>query len=383
MYLGEAWSGRRLRGIVGLALGAGLGACALIPNVLDIPSSEWSAYTIVGVVLWVLLFAWALAIVAFGRFRFSAWAEATPLAVLLAGVFQMYFRIFGEWSGDIAVLCFIAFFIFELRSVIKRHPTLYALAAVIVVMVLTGLVLAEAEQDEPGAEIKSGGQALYWVASQIFRFGVLAEVKPISPSGNLLGVVAIVSGVLFAAVLFSAVTAWAVGESTEAQNRATTRIVRAAVRQALIDAGVAVAPDAPEPSGPRLLIDVDRVVGSEMSTWWFARGPSIERYVSAAPDDASIRHAARVLERRPVLLVARQSGAWPDETDPDVELGPDIELVLTDDPIEEWLGSHAAATDVVVTGGSAHDEAVQGADARLLSVRDFLAGDVVAPAGGA
>lgn len=383
MYLDEAWSGRRLRGIVGLLLGTGLAACTLIPNLLDMPSREWGAYAVVGVVLWTLIFVWALAILTVGRFRMAAWTEIAPLALLLAGVVQMFFLIFGEWSGDIAVLCFIGFFIFQLRSVVRKHPTLYALAAVVVVMVVTGLVLAESEQDEPGAEIKSGGQALYWVASQIFRFGALADVRPISASGNLLGIVAIVSGVLFAAVLFSAVTAWAVGESTDAQNRSTARIVRAAVSQALADAGVTKAAPSPAPSGPRLLVDVDRVVGSEARTWWFARGAGIRRYVNSAPGDPSLRRAAQALERRPVLLVARQSDAWPERAAPDVNLGPDVDLVLTNDAIAEWLGSHVREDDVVVTGGSAHEEAVLAAHARLLSVHDFLAGNVTADTGAA
>ena len=250
--------------------------------------------------------------------------------MLLVGVAQSHLSLFGGWSGDLAVLAFIGFFMLELRHVVRRRPTLYALAAITGVTVVVALVMADAEQDYPESKIRSGGQALFWVASQIFRFGTLTEVKPVSASGNILGIVAIISGVLFAAFLFSAVTAWAVGVSAHDADRSIDSTVREAVREALIEAGVIPRQAEEVRQMQRLVIDVDRVVGHEPRTWWADRGQAIERYVRDAPDDERILHAAQAVGCRPALLVSRLSGAWADREDPGEAMGASLDLIVID-----------------------------------------------------
>jgi hypothetical protein len=320
----------------------------------------------------------ALRILAAGRFRGPAWGEVGPVFLLLVGVAQTYLSLFGGWSGDLAVLAFIVFFMLELRHVAKGQPTLYALAAITGVTVVVALMMADAEQEFAESKIKSGGQALFWVASQIFRFGTLSEVKPVSASGNVLGIVAIISGVLFAAFLFSAVTAWAVGTTAHESEREMSSTVREAVREALIEAGVIPRQAEEVRQMQRLVIDVDRVVGHEPRTWWSDRGPAIERFVRAAPNDERILHAAQAVECRPALLVSRRSGAWVDQENPDEDMGANLDLIVIDGDINHWIANYLDSSDVVVTGGETNEGAVGASGARLVTVHDFMSGDVQA-----
>jgi len=345
MYLSARWSGNRLRSILRLILGSALSLVVILPDVADTPISRATPFFIAGSIFGLALLAVAIATLAAGKFKARAWKEVIATLVLLItslinGVVPTW-----VWSDELAVAGFIVFYLYELRGIVRSNPALYAALAIAGIICVASVSMADAEEVSPDATITSAGVALTWAISQVLRAGAVVDVEPVTPAGDVLGFIIILSGVLFTAVLISSVTAWAVrkGSSSSADS------IRQQVRQALVDVGLVSDPHAPEEaeSRRRVFVDVDHFVGSRPRNWWRSRILATEDLLNElvtadladlAPEDG-----------RPVILVAVLEG-------PSAELATDLrdpswtfDLVEAGASADDWLLEHATPADLVIT----------------------------------
>jgi hypothetical protein len=338
MHVSSRWAGPRLRAAVRLVLGAILGAVALIPDFLDLGADSAAPYRWATAILSAILLGEALVLVIAGRMRAEAWREALPTVILLGAVTITTFHLLGVWSGEVAVVGVIIFYAAELRIIVPSRPAVYAALVIMGVVGVASLAMADSEASAQNAQIRNAGDGMVWAVSQIFRAGVLVDVKPVTTTGQFLGFVVIVAGVFFAAVIFSAVTAWAVRERQTAQEDAR---IRDQVLAALREAGLAIPAPAPrvDVPGPRVLLDVDDVVGRAPRGWFTTRAVVIERFLDdvASSPSRTDRQIVAVLD----------ADAVPAD---DVPEHPNIVWVVAVDGSAEWLEAHVRSDDIVVSG---------------------------------
>jgi hypothetical protein len=278
VYITPNWAGARLRSAVRLVLGVALGIVATTPNLLDLSRSQSVPYVIVGTLLLVALIIVVFATLAQGGFTRAAQIEVVPalfLIVLVSTVAAgMWLPIgwWGAWSGDVLVIGFVLYYLVELRGVVKSHPAWYAGLAIGGILVFISLAMADVEAAAANRQITNAGQALLWAAAQVFRSSALVDVKPITPTGEVLGVIVILTSVFFAAVLFSAITAWAVRQGAHRhQEGSRDREIRDHLLAALREAGVLPSERVAESPASRWFIDVDWIAGTRPRAWWITR----------------------------------------------------------------------------------------------------------------
>lgn len=345
MYLSARWSGSRLRSILRLALGGLVGLVVLIPDVLDVPEVDWTPYYIVGLVAGLALLASAISTVSLGHFAGRAWVEVLATFLLLATALSSALNPYWEWSDEIAVTGFIVFYLYELRGIIRSNPALYAALAIAGVIAIASVAMADAEMTAPNAQITSASAAVAWAISQVLRAGVLVDIEPVTPAGDVLGFIIILSGVLFTAVFISSITAWAVRQRDQRSAEPVSR----QVLRALIEAGLVPDPKAPpDPASKRrIFVDIDHYVGSRPRNWWRSRLVASSDALSLletadlsglALDDGRTPHLIAVLEGPSGELAdqAHRTARGFDVTD----AGPSA---------DEWILEHAATTDLVIT----------------------------------
>lgn len=347
MYVSARWTGNRLRSAVRLFLGILLIADTVVPDIIDVPPVDLVPYYVFGTIVWALLLVTVLWTLVEGRFAGRVWVEVLGSVALLAGAFIARFGLLGVWSDDAAVTGCIVFYLVELRGIIRSSPALYAALALAGVVFLAAVSMADAEEKQPGATINTAGKALIWGVGQVLRFGTLVNEKPTTSAGEFLGILVILSGALFAAVLISSITAWAVRQNDKAHSANT---VRQQVMEALIEAGLATEPH-PLPDSTaesRVFVDVDHFVGSQPRNWFRSRVLASSDALNALRDGA----IAPILESdsRPRDLVAVLEG--PSATFADAEYDDEWDFVRIDSgaTADEWILKHATVGDVVVTG---------------------------------
>lgn len=285
MQVNAVWAGPRLRSAVRLTLGMGLAAVATIPVLLDIPRDRTAPLLIVGVLLTVALIASIVMTLRLEEYSRSAWLEVMPaigLIIVLAVALVIPWEVFSPWVGDLFVIAFVVYYLVELRGVVKSHPAWYATLSLAGVVVLISLAMADVEAAVPGREISNAGQALLWASAQVLRAGSLVTYGPVTTMGAWLGFVIILSGVLFAAVLFSAITAWAVRHGHEEKgdsSRSGGDGVGDQVMRVLRDAGV-IGPESFKQPDPLMYVDADWIVQRQKGGWWTSRERVTERYVA-------------------------------------------------------------------------------------------------------
>jgi len=347
VYVSAQWTGNRLRSAVRLGLGILLIADTVLPDVIDVPLDQLAPYYVFGTVVWALLLGTVLWTLIEGRFARRVWLEVIGSLALLVGAFIARFALLGVWSDDAAVTGCIIFYLVELRGIIRSNPALYAACALAGAVFLAAVSMADAEEDQPGATITTAGKALIWGVGQVLRFGTLVNEKPMTSAGEFLGMLVILSGALFAAVLISSITAWAVRQNDRAHSGNS---VRQQVMEALIEAGLATEPH-PLPDSTadsRVFIDVDHYVGSQPRNWFRSRLLATSDALDAVRDGrmASIVES----DAHPRELVAVLEG--PSATFAEAEYDDEWDFVRIDagSSADDWILKHATVGDLVITG---------------------------------
>jgi len=351
VYVSHAWAGSRRRSAVRLALGTTLGAFTLVAHVYDLSGVP---VDVVGGVVWIALFAVTLAMVVRGGSRWPAWREAVPSILLLASVLVARFGWLGLYSGDVAVCCFIAFYLFELRGVVRSSPGWYAALAIAGISVLASLAMAEVEAEEPNATIRDGGTALMWAMGQLFRFGSLLQERPVTQTGGFFGVVIIFAGVLFSAVMLSAVTAWVVRQGGQGNRQRDEERYRQHVRDALREAGLLqdeVAEDEADDTS-RVFINVEEVVGRVPRYWWRSRASATREFLEGLPEVVDLARGDATDGGRRVYAVV-QAAVVP-TGDVDTDPAPGLSVVVTTEETDRWIDGRVREGDAVVTGNAEH-----------------------------
>jgi hypothetical protein len=275
-------------------LGISLGIVGMVPQLLDLSWDQTVPYIVMGSLVVIALASVVVLTLVREGFTRHAWVEVAPSIFIVALVTGMCVPLWvtsgtlGPWSGDVLVIGFVIYYLAELRGVVKSHPTLYAGLAISGIVVVISLAMADAEAEAQNRQITNAGDAMLWAAAQVFRSGMLVDAKPITPSGAVLGFVVILTSVFFAAVLFSAITAWAVRQGANRDRQASGGdAIRESVLAALREAGVIEADPEPDVGTPRLWIDIDWIAGTRRGKWWFARhatAAEVLALLEAAPD---------------------------------------------------------------------------------------------------
>lgn len=349
MYMSARWSGGRLRSAIRLALGSALAAVVIGPEILDVPRNVMEPYKVAVFILWILLAGIVVATLVAGHFSRRAWVQVIATLIFLTTSIVSYFDLLGQWSSEVEVTGFIIFYLFELRGIVRSNPAVYASLALAGVVALASVSMAGEEDNQPGATITTSGKALLWGLGQVFKFGALVDDRPVTSTGEFLGLLVILSGVLFSAVLLSTITAWAVRQSSE---RNPSDSVRKQVMQALIDTGLVVDPWVPPGSSPvgRVFVDVDHFVGSDPRNWLRSRVLATRDLLdelenadlAALPGSGSHRRQLVAVLEGPLGKLAEDGGDdnW------------NFACVDAGTSADDWILRHATPQDVVVTGNA-------------------------------
>lgn len=344
-HVSAEWSGARLRSVTRLALGTGVAAAALAIDVVDPLPPARQIYYVAAVVLWLALAVCSMAFIWDGGGRWAAWQENLASLLVLAGAVIAGTGIAGVFGGDIAVVTYALFLVIELRGVVQTSPAWYAALSIAGVTLVASLAMADVEATSPKAQISNVGEALLWSVSQVLRFGALVQNRPVTTEGEFLGVFVILSGVLFSAVLFSSITAWAVRQGQ--REPVPGERVRDEVRAVLLEAGLLTLDTTGEREDGRLwaLVDVDDIVGRRRRTWLRSRRRAVSEYLASLPDDDVL---IRSLGGDPGTMTVRcvlVSGTGPNLETDFAEPGRVVEV----SDVSAWIEDHVVSGDVVVT----------------------------------
>jgi hypothetical protein len=345
MYVSARWSGSRLRSILRLTLGGLLGLVVILPDIIDVPFSRITPYYVVGAIAMFALLAVAVGTLYVGHFAARAWTEVVATIVLVVTSMTSAIVPSWMWADEVAVAGFIVFYLFELRGIIRSNPALYAALAIAGVIVVASVAMADSEESAPDAQITTAGAAIAWAVSQVLRAGVLVDVEPVTPAGDVLGFIIILSGVLFTAVFISSITAWAVRQ----RDSRSAEPIRRQVLLALIDAGLVPDPTAPPDAAAvcRVFVDIDHFVGTRPHNWWRARALATSDALdllstadlsNLRPPDGREPHLIAVLEGPSGNLADEpHNGKWP------------MDLIDAGESADVWLLDHCSHLDLVIT----------------------------------
>jgi voltage-gated potassium channel len=89
-------------------------------------------------------------------------------------------------------------------------------AAVVVIGVVAGLAVLDAERGKPGANIETFGDGLWWAASTITTVGY-GDRYPTTAEGRLIGVLLMATGIALLGVITAALASWFVEKLSQVQ----------------------------------------------------------------------------------------------------------------------------------------------------------------------
>lgn len=292
MYVSAAWSGSNLLRGARLAVASGYVVAVSAPYLMDLTfvtdlaersdpaAARW--YAVAAIAWTALLVTWLVRLIrARHRLRFVAESSATIL-ILLTPV-----PVLAHLSPVVFVLMVLVAFVIEVRHLARGNALAFALVTVVGVALICATAMADVENEETTGNIDNFFDSLLWAAGTVLRFDRFLDMDPTTVTGRILGVVIVIMGVLFAAILFTALTSWVIGgrrdddESAlrdtvaQAVDSAVSRVLGRAVAQQLLAAEHDPAHQPP----PTLWLDVDRIVGTTPRVRWRMRSREIRRVV--------------------------------------------------------------------------------------------------------
>jgi voltage-gated potassium channel len=112
----------------------------------------------------------------------------------------------------------------------QLRTTSYLVAAILVLLVVSGGLILDAERDAPGANITGAGDALWWAATTVTTVGY-GDRFPVTATGRGIAVLLMLGGIALLGVITASVAAWFVRHfsALEAQEAAVDRDVLAAL----------------------------------------------------------------------------------------------------------------------------------------------------------
>ncbi len=373
MYVSEAWAGDRPRRLVNLLVAGVYVGLLVVPYVDERRGAETTRWLLAAACVGVLLLVLAAYQFVTAPTRKAGLLEALP-DVLIVLTPVPYLLGLPE---EIGLLFVYAALLISIRDLARGHAIAFSLAAVLSILLVTSVALAEVEEEAGTGNIRNAGQALFWGLGQIFRFHrAVSTYSPESEEGNLIGSAVILSGVFFSAVLISAITAWAVnsGRKKTDSQRASESVEDAVVsvidkvahivlgpeQAAEVRAAMSPPPEMGPPPGPgetRVWIDVERVVGERPFSWWQPRSVTVPAYVS---DLRESEHVPRTVagDGTTPLLVAVVEGSGCAEPEGETTTASGVRLVVVHAPggvtdaTAALILERAVDGDVVVTGRS-------------------------------
>jgi len=342
MYVKADWAGPRLRGAIRLGLSVLLAATVLLPSLLDLPVAQLTGFVIAGTVCALVLGDRVIATLRAEGYSRDVWLEVVPsiliIVVLVVGLL-LNWESFAPWLGEVIVASFVVFYLVELRSIVKRNPAIYAALALGGLLVVVALALADVEADDPDRKITNAGEAMLWALAQVFRSHSLISLYPVTETGRRLGFIVMLSGMLFSAVVFSAVTAWAVRYGRDRHNPQRDEEVRRQVRAVLEEAGL-IAPTPANEHQTSTIIDVDWIAGSQPGAWWASRALTTARVLR------SLREGFEPSDDEHVICVVSRAF---ESVDGGTGAHGNLQIESASDPAAHIL-DRAREGDTVVTG---------------------------------
>lgn len=372
MYVSEAWSGARPRRLVSLVLGALLVGLLATPYLRDFAPDDTSlmsgavAWDIAAVVVAALLVAYAIYCFVKAPTWRQGLLEALPSFLLLLIPVP-------AWLGlepALGLIPVLVAFLLMIRDLARGHALAFSAIAIFGILLVSSIFMADVEEEAGEGRMRHWWQAMFWGAGQILRFDRGVNMyAPQTDLGKWIGIAVITSGVLFSAILLSALTSWAVNAASKGKddkvNRAfIAKAVDEAIERALMAmnrpdaaaayAAAAMGPGESEPTADegeqRVWIDVERIVGSQPFSWWHSRWISVPAYVERLRE-ADPTALPTLLDGELALLVVVVEGRGCSEAEGEsmTAAGQRLVVVHAAGTTVDEIRARVRAGDVVVT----------------------------------
>ncbi|MBU6311579.1 MAG: hypothetical protein KGN38_03520 [Actinomycetales bacterium] len=372
MYVSDEWSGDRPRRLVSILLASLFVALLAIPYLRDLtddngqPSGGSTPWFIAAGVAGVLLLASAVYSFVKARTPRTGLLEALPsVIVLLAPVPGLL-----GLQPELGLIPVLVAFLLMIRDLARGHAMAFSIIAILGILLVSSVFMADVEDEAGEGRMKHWWQAMFWGAGQIFRFHrSVSMYAPKTDLGNWIGLAVVAAGVLFSAVLLSALTSWAVNSARKGKDdKATAKLIASAVDRAVerallatsgpeaaaaFSAASAAPPESapePMPGERRVWIDVERVVGSGPLAWWQSRRVTVPAYVERlrASDPSAL---PTLVDGERALLVAVVEGGGRSEAEGESVTASGQRLLVVHAPgsTSDEILERVRAGDVVVT----------------------------------
>ncbi|WP_201736507.1 potassium channel family protein [Bifidobacterium xylocopae] len=103
---------------------------------------------------------------------------------------------------------------------LRGRIVMYAAASVLMLVLVGGLAVLDAERYAPGSSIKSYGEALWWAFVTITTVGY-GDYSPVTPTGRIIAFALMLAGIALIGVVTATLASWIVGEVSADEQRAT------------------------------------------------------------------------------------------------------------------------------------------------------------------
>lgn len=388
MYVSEAWSGDRPRRLLGLLVGALYVVLLAVPFLRDYTAEAATPWIIGAAIVGLVVLGTAVYSFIKARNWKTGILEALPaLILLLTPVPYML-----GWQPEIGLVFVLVAFLLKIRDLARGHAMVFSIIAILGILVISSVFMADVEQEAGQSRMQHWWQAMFWGAGQIFRFHrSVGMYSPKTDLGNWIGIAVVAAGVLFSAVLLSALTSWAVNSSrkkkdAKSDDKMIAKAVDAAVQRAI---GAVLGPEAAaaiataqaheesEPSAQqgeqRVWIDVDHIVGSRPLGWWESRRVSVPAYVAELRASRQSSWPRVDEGMRPLLIpIVEGSGCAEPEGESTTAAGVRMIVVHAEGTADAEILERVREGDVVVTDRPGLAEALLERDVKVASPQTLV-----------
>lgn len=361
MYWSEEWSGVRLGRFARAILAVIFVLCLLAAQFLEVGTVARQVLWGVSAVIWVaILTAYIWRLVKSQNRRYYVTHSLTTPLLLLSPV-----PLLLQWPSVFFLVLVVAAFISMVREMAGGQREVFAYGAVIGVAIIAAIGMAFYEGRAEGGTIHTPGDAFVWAFTTVFRVGGVYQYRPDTDNGKVLGVVVVLAGAMFSALIISKFTSWLVGEREKKSGKMTPAEINQAIRE-----GVAAAMKEQAPVGveegtslaeissgaPRgtLWIDSANVVGSQPDGWWRDRTGATDRLIDQILADerdgaawGNSLGASQSLSDIRIVLEGEARGSQ--KADGTTEGGVPLSIRRASGTADDYLASEAESADVAVT----------------------------------